>query len=465
MTTNSLAFRLFATAAAWTCWCCRSRAPSSTRSTATRSRPASTGASACCSPSSSSDSMDHGDDRARRRPRTSASRCSRSRIRAGTGRSSRSTQAGPPARLRARSPASTIPLPSEHNVEPNEREVRWANLDGPLRAELRVVETIYVFGEGKKAQRYSVAVAGTLGEVETSLSQLPHPADAGAGAGRPRPPRRHAVPGPLRPAAAAQDRAGPGRHPLGRGDAPRRRAARRDRAAAAGAQRADQVQPGDRRARAHAGRQSRACAEDAARRHHQRGARGCDARWRARSPSRPRSCPTRSISTSTAPAWRRASASSAASPRSARSANRSSARWSASTATSSSPSRWTARPAPASRASGRTWRRCSATCSTTPASGRARKVVLAATPLPHGRQRRTGNWLEIRVDDDGPGLTAEQMAEPIIARPPPRRDQARLRPRPLHRRRPRPFLQRQARARPLRARRPRRPGSRCPLAT
>ena len=25
-----------------------------------------------------------------------------------------------------------------------------------------------------------------------------------------------------------------------------------------------------------------------------------------------------------------------------------------------------------------------------------------------------GNWLEIRVDDDGPGLTPEQMADPII---------------------------------------------------
>jgi signal transduction histidine kinase len=66
----------------------------------------------------------------------------------------------------------TIPLPSEHEIEPNEREVRWASLDGPLEQKLRVAETIYVFGEGKKAQRYSVAVAGTLGEVETSLSNF-----------------------------------------------------------------------------------------------------------------------------------------------------------------------------------------------------------------------------------------------------------------------------------------------------
>jgi signal transduction histidine kinase len=66
----------------------------------------------------------------------------------------------------------SIPLPSEHNVEPNDREMRIANLDGPLEQKLRVAETIYVFGQGKKAQRYSVAVAGTLVEVETSLQKF-----------------------------------------------------------------------------------------------------------------------------------------------------------------------------------------------------------------------------------------------------------------------------------------------------
>jgi signal transduction histidine kinase len=63
----------------------------------------------------------------------------------------------------------SIPIPSEFNIEPNEREVRWASLDGPLEQRLRVAETIYVFGDGKTAQRYSVAVAATLGEVEGSL--------------------------------------------------------------------------------------------------------------------------------------------------------------------------------------------------------------------------------------------------------------------------------------------------------
>ena len=62
-----------------------------------------------------------------------------------------------------------IPVPSEFGIDPNDREVRWANLDGPLEQKLRVAETIYVFGDGKKAGRYSVAVGGTLGEVEASL--------------------------------------------------------------------------------------------------------------------------------------------------------------------------------------------------------------------------------------------------------------------------------------------------------
>jgi signal transduction histidine kinase len=60
-------------------------------------------------------------------------------------------------------------VPSEFNIEPNDREIRWATLEGPQEQTLRVAETIYVFGEGKKAARYSVAVGGTLGEVEASL--------------------------------------------------------------------------------------------------------------------------------------------------------------------------------------------------------------------------------------------------------------------------------------------------------
>ena len=41
------------------------------------------------------------------------------------------------------------------------------------------------------------------------------------------------------------------------------------------------------------------------------------------------------------------------------------------------------------------------------------KVILAASPLPDSGNG-AGHWLEIRVDDDGPGLTPEQMADPVI---------------------------------------------------
>lgn len=77
----------------------------------------------------------------------------------------------PGATLRSRSlSGDTLALPSEHNVEPNDKEVRWANLLGPGQQVVRVAETIYVFGEGKAAQRYSVAVAGRLGEVDDNVA-------------------------------------------------------------------------------------------------------------------------------------------------------------------------------------------------------------------------------------------------------------------------------------------------------
>jgi signal transduction histidine kinase len=73
--------------------------------------------------------------------------------------------------MRSRSLAGDVlPVPSEHNVEPNDKEVRWANMIGPAQQQVRVAEQVYVFGEGKAAQRYSVAVAGKLSEVEENLA-------------------------------------------------------------------------------------------------------------------------------------------------------------------------------------------------------------------------------------------------------------------------------------------------------
>ena len=62
-----------------------------------------------------------------------------------------------------------LPLPSAHKIGPNEKEVRWGNLTGPAEQQLRIAEQFYMFGEGR-AGRYSVAVAGKLSEVEETLA-------------------------------------------------------------------------------------------------------------------------------------------------------------------------------------------------------------------------------------------------------------------------------------------------------
>lgn len=64
------------------------------------------------------------------------------------------------------------PLPSSLNVAPGDDERRWANVIGPAGQNLRVVEIMHVFGEGAEAQRYSISVAGTTAEVERSLSSF-----------------------------------------------------------------------------------------------------------------------------------------------------------------------------------------------------------------------------------------------------------------------------------------------------
>ena len=76
-----------------------------------------------------------------------------------------------PTILQSRSLAGDyLPLPSENNVEPNDKEVRWADLTGPAQQGVRVAEMIYQFGVGPRAQRYSVAVAGRLSEVDDNLA-------------------------------------------------------------------------------------------------------------------------------------------------------------------------------------------------------------------------------------------------------------------------------------------------------
>ena len=64
------------------------------------------------------------------------------------------------------------PLPSEINVAPGDNEERWSTVTGPNNQTLRVAEIMHVFGDGADAKRYSISVAGTLAEVERSLSSF-----------------------------------------------------------------------------------------------------------------------------------------------------------------------------------------------------------------------------------------------------------------------------------------------------
>jgi signal transduction histidine kinase len=68
--------------------------------------------------------------------------------------------------------SETLALPSDNNVPVDEKEFRWANLEGPLGQRLRVAETVTLIGEGQDARRYSVAVAGWLEEPEGSLRRF-----------------------------------------------------------------------------------------------------------------------------------------------------------------------------------------------------------------------------------------------------------------------------------------------------
>jgi signal transduction histidine kinase len=66
----------------------------------------------------------------------------------------------------------TYPLPSEIGIAPNDSEERWGIVPGPNNQILRVVEMMHIFGEGTEAKLYSISVAGTLAEVDRSLNSF-----------------------------------------------------------------------------------------------------------------------------------------------------------------------------------------------------------------------------------------------------------------------------------------------------
>lgn len=65
-----------------------------------------------------------------------------------------------------------FPLPSSAGVPPNNDEIRWGNFVGPSTQNVRVAEVVHMFGEEGEKRRYSVAVAGTLDEPLNSIARF-----------------------------------------------------------------------------------------------------------------------------------------------------------------------------------------------------------------------------------------------------------------------------------------------------
>jgi signal transduction histidine kinase len=65
--------------------------------------------------------------------------------------------------------SEALKLPSASDVSAGAKNIRWSNEHGPNGEEVRVAELIHLIGDETKARRYSYAVAGTLAEVDRSV--------------------------------------------------------------------------------------------------------------------------------------------------------------------------------------------------------------------------------------------------------------------------------------------------------
>jgi signal transduction histidine kinase len=65
-----------------------------------------------------------------------------------------------------------LKLPSEEGVTPDEKGTRWTELAGPLGEPLRAAEQLYDVGEEGETKRYSFMVAGGVAEIERSVASF-----------------------------------------------------------------------------------------------------------------------------------------------------------------------------------------------------------------------------------------------------------------------------------------------------
>jgi signal transduction histidine kinase len=66
--------------------------------------------------------------------------------------------------------AAVLPSPFERKVAPDEHGIRWMDSRGPVNESIRIAETIFEFGDEMSGVRYSIAVAGPLDWLDARVS-------------------------------------------------------------------------------------------------------------------------------------------------------------------------------------------------------------------------------------------------------------------------------------------------------
>jgi signal transduction histidine kinase len=66
--------------------------------------------------------------------------------------------------------AAVLPSPFESKVAPDQHGVRWMDATGPNQEPIRIAETIFDFGDEMSGARYSIAVAGPLDWLDARVS-------------------------------------------------------------------------------------------------------------------------------------------------------------------------------------------------------------------------------------------------------------------------------------------------------
>jgi signal transduction histidine kinase len=65
---------------------------------------------------------------------------------------------------------AAVPSPFEEKVAPDAQGLRWMDAKGPVEEQIRIAETVFEFGDEMSGSRYSIAVAGPLDWLDARVS-------------------------------------------------------------------------------------------------------------------------------------------------------------------------------------------------------------------------------------------------------------------------------------------------------